>query len=91
MNSRSSIKTVNHRGLDLHFHMPLEFDAVEPALRAAVRKRIVRGHVQVQVSFKRNAEPVRRSRPSSTSRCCAPGSIPSAMWPRDSGSIRSPT
>ena len=22
-----SIKTVNHRGLDLHFHMPLEFDA----------------------------------------------------------------
>src|SRR6266853_3667738 len=27
-----SIKTVNHRGLDMHFHMPLEFDAIEPAL-----------------------------------------------------------
>jgi uncharacterized protein (TIGR00255 family) len=50
-----SIKTVNHRGLDMHFHMPLEFDAVEPALRAAVRKRVGRGHVQVQVSFKRSA------------------------------------
>ena len=50
-----TIKTVNHRGLDLHFHMPMEFDSVEPALRAAIRKRIVRGHAQVQVSFKRNA------------------------------------
>jgi len=51
-----SIKTVNHRGLDLHFHMPMEFDAVEPAIRAAVRKRVSRGHVQVQVFFKRTAE-----------------------------------
>jgi len=51
-----SIKTVNHRGLDLHFHMPMEFDAVEPALRSAIRKRVSRGHVQVQVFFKRTAE-----------------------------------
>jgi uncharacterized protein (TIGR00255 family) len=50
-----SIKTVNHRGLDLHFHMPGEFDAVEPALRAALRRRITRGHVQVQVFYKREA------------------------------------
>ena len=49
-----SIKTVNHRGLDLHFHMPMEFDGVEPAMRSALRKRISRGHVQVQVFFKRN-------------------------------------
>jgi uncharacterized protein (TIGR00255 family) len=52
-----SIKTVNHRGLDMHFHMPGEFDGVEPALRAAVRKRVARGHVQVQVFFKRTAGP----------------------------------
>jgi uncharacterized protein (TIGR00255 family) len=51
-----TIKTVNHKGLDLHFHMPPDFDAVEPALRAAIRKRIVRGHVQIQVSFKRHAD-----------------------------------
>ena len=51
-----SVKTVNHRGLDLHFHMPMEFDAVEPALRAAIRRRVSRGHVQVQVFFRRNSE-----------------------------------
>ncbi len=51
-----TIKTVNHRGLDLHFHMPSDFDSVEPALRSAIRKRIVRGHAQVQVSFKRIAD-----------------------------------
>jgi uncharacterized protein (TIGR00255 family) len=50
-----SIKTVNHRGLDMHFHMPLELDGVEPALRAAIRKRVVRGHVQLQIFLKRNA------------------------------------
>jgi uncharacterized protein (TIGR00255 family) len=48
-----SIKTVNHRGLDMHLHMPMEFDAVEPALRKAVRQRVLRGHVQVQLHFKR--------------------------------------
>lgn len=51
-----TLKTVNHKGLDLHFHMPAEFDSVEPALRAAVRKRVIRGHAQVLVSMKRNAE-----------------------------------
>ncbi|HKD06307.1 MAG TPA: YicC/YloC family endoribonuclease [Bryobacteraceae bacterium] len=51
-----SIKSVNHRGLDLHFHMPAEFDAVEPSIRAAIRKRVSRGHVQVQVFFKRTAD-----------------------------------
>jgi len=51
-----SIKSVNHRGLDLHFHMPMEFDAIEPALRGAIRKRVSRGHVQVQLFFKRNSE-----------------------------------
>lgn len=49
-----SIKTVNHRGLDMHFHMPMELDAVEPALRTLLRKRVTRGHVQVQVHYKKN-------------------------------------
>jgi len=56
-----SIKTVNHRGLDMHFHMPPEFDGVEPALRAAVRKRVARGHIQVQVLFNRAAGPAAAS------------------------------
>ena len=50
-----TIKTVNHRGLDMHFHMPMELDAAEPALRALLRQRVARGHVQVQVHLKRNA------------------------------------
>src|SRR3569623_2348130 len=50
-----TIKTVNHRGLDRHFLMPMDFDAIEPALRAAIRKRVVRGHAQIMVSFKRAA------------------------------------
>jgi uncharacterized protein (TIGR00255 family) len=41
----------------MHFHMPLEFDGVEPALRKAVRTRVMRGHVQLQVFFKRAAGP----------------------------------
>jgi len=48
-----SIKSVNHKGLDLHLHMPVELDSAEPALRAALRKRLTRGHIQVMVHFKR--------------------------------------
>jgi len=52
-----SIKSVNHKGLDIHFHMPMDFDVVEPALRSAIRKRVSRGHIQVQVNFKRAVGP----------------------------------
>lgn len=51
-----SIKSVNHRGLDMHFHMPPEFDSIEPALRSALRRRVSRGHVQVQLFLKRNGD-----------------------------------
>ena len=51
-----SIKAVNHRGLDLHFHLPGDFDPVEPALRSLIRSRVTRGHVQVQGSLKRQAD-----------------------------------
>lgn len=51
-----SIKSVNHRALDLHFRMPGELDPFEPALRAAVKRHIVRGHIQVQVTFFRSSE-----------------------------------
>ncbi len=46
-----SLKSVNHRGLDLHFHMPPEFDAVEHEVRGVVKGAVARGHVQVHVSF----------------------------------------
>lgn len=46
-----SVKGVNHRGLDLHFHLPGELDPLESDLRAIVKEGIARGHVQVQVSI----------------------------------------
>jgi len=49
-----SLKTVNHRGLDLHFHIPLSLDAFEPAIRSLLKSRISRGHVQTQISFSSN-------------------------------------
>jgi uncharacterized protein (TIGR00255 family) len=44
-----SVKSVNHRGLDVHFRMASELDAFENAMRNAVKRRIARGHIQIQV------------------------------------------
>jgi uncharacterized protein (TIGR00255 family) len=46
-----SLKSVNHRGLDLHFHLPPTLDAFEPAIRTLLKSRVSRGHVQIQISF----------------------------------------
>jgi len=45
----ASVKSVNHRGLDLHFQMPPELEVFENAIRAAVKQRVARGHLQVRV------------------------------------------
>ena len=45
-----SLKSVNHRGLDLHFHCPAEVDPFENAIRTAIKKAVLRGHVDVRVS-----------------------------------------
>ena len=46
-----SLKSVNHRGLDLHTHLPEEMDSLESAVRAVLKPGVARGHVQVQVAF----------------------------------------
>lgn len=46
-----TIKSVNHRTLDVHLHVPSDLEALEPALRQAVRARVSRGHVDLRVSF----------------------------------------
>jgi uncharacterized protein (TIGR00255 family) len=46
-----SLKSVNHRGLDLHFHLPPELDSLENEVRGVLKAGVVRGHVQLQVSF----------------------------------------
>jgi uncharacterized protein (TIGR00255 family) len=50
-----SLKSVNHRGLDLHFHMPPELDALENDIRGAVKSGVARGHLQIHLSFNRTA------------------------------------
>jgi uncharacterized protein (TIGR00255 family) len=52
-----SLKSVNHRGLDLQFHLPPELDAMESEIRAALKSRLARGHVQVNVSIARTGGP----------------------------------
>jgi uncharacterized protein (TIGR00255 family) len=49
-----SLKSVNHRGLDLHFHLPNELDALEHEVRAVIKSGVARGHVQVHVGLTRN-------------------------------------
>jgi uncharacterized protein (TIGR00255 family) len=48
-----SLKSVNHRGLDLHFHMPAEFDELENDVRAVIKSAVARGHVQFHVTLTR--------------------------------------
>jgi uncharacterized protein (TIGR00255 family) len=48
-----SIKSVNHRGLDMHFHMPPELDPIETDLRALIKGQVARGHLQIHVSLTR--------------------------------------
>ena len=43
-----SLKSVNHRGLDLHFHLPPEFDPFEGAIRAAIKRAVLRGHIDIR-------------------------------------------
>src|SRR5690348_1286017 len=44
-----SLKSVNHRGLDIHFHLPSELDGMEGDLRNLLKSGVARGHLQVHV------------------------------------------
>jgi uncharacterized protein (TIGR00255 family) len=46
-----SVKSVNHRGLDLQVRGPEALDPIEASLRALVKTRMSRGHVEVRVSL----------------------------------------
>jgi uncharacterized protein (TIGR00255 family) len=48
-----SIKSVNHRSLDLSVGLPGALDPFETAFRAALKRRLHRGHVEVRVSLER--------------------------------------
>jgi uncharacterized protein (TIGR00255 family) len=48
-----SLKSVNHRFLDLHLRMPGDTDALELKLRKLLKERVQRGHVELTLSVDR--------------------------------------
>lgn len=48
---RVSIRSVNHRFLDLHVRVPEGFEPVEPGMRQLVRERVRRGHLDVTLHY----------------------------------------
>ena len=48
-----SLKSVNHRFLDLQFRLPSESEGLEMKLRRLLKEKIARGHVDVTVSLDR--------------------------------------
>jgi uncharacterized protein (TIGR00255 family) len=51
-----SLKSVNHRFLDLQLRMPNGLDALEVELRKALKDALVRGHVDVTLNVDRTAQ-----------------------------------
>ena len=52
---RVSVKSVNHRFLDVRFRLPEGFDVYEHRMRQIVRERIHRGHIDVNVNVQPGA------------------------------------
>jgi uncharacterized protein (TIGR00255 family) len=48
-----SLKSVNHRFLDLHLRIPNELDAVEMRVRRVLKERLHRGHIEVTLILER--------------------------------------
>ena len=51
-----SLKSVNHRFLDIQLRLPSGLDALEMELRRALKESLVRGHVEVALSVERSAQ-----------------------------------
>jgi uncharacterized protein (TIGR00255 family) len=48
-----SLKSVNHRFLDLHFRVPPDNDALEMKLRRVLKEKMARGHVEFTLAVER--------------------------------------
>jgi uncharacterized protein (TIGR00255 family) len=51
-----SLKSVNHRFLDLQFRLPNGMDALEMELRRILKDNLIRGHVEFTLSVDRSAQ-----------------------------------
>ncbi|HKS75290.1 MAG TPA: YicC/YloC family endoribonuclease [Terriglobales bacterium] len=50
-----SLKSVNHRFLDIHFRMPADSDALEMKLRRLLKEKLARGHVELTLNLERGS------------------------------------
>jgi uncharacterized protein (TIGR00255 family) len=50
-----SLKSVNHRFLDLHFRLPSDTDSLEMKLRRLLKEKLARGHVELSLNLERAA------------------------------------
>lgn len=50
-----ALRSVNHRALDLHFYLPASLDQFEAALRAVLKSKLTRGHVDLRVTLEKPA------------------------------------
>ncbi|MGH9773717.1 MAG: YicC/YloC family endoribonuclease [Candidatus Acidiferrales bacterium] len=48
---RLSLRSVNHRFLDLHLRLPEGFEVFEPLIRQKIRDRVRRGHLEIKLNF----------------------------------------
>ena len=51
-----SLKSVNHRFLDVQLRLPSNLDALEMELRRALKEHLVRGHVELTLSIERSTQ-----------------------------------
>ncbi|HLH05274.1 MAG TPA: YicC/YloC family endoribonuclease [Bryobacteraceae bacterium] len=54
-----TLRSVNHRSLDIHFHAGADFAAFENEIRAVLKQHVARGHLEVRLSLERRAESAR--------------------------------
>jgi uncharacterized protein (TIGR00255 family) len=48
-----SLRSVNHRGLDLHFHQAHEFAPFENGMRGLLKEHVSRGHIEIRAGLAR--------------------------------------
>jgi uncharacterized protein (TIGR00255 family) len=51
-----TLKSVNHRFLDLHLRLPSGLDALEMELRRVLKEQLLRGHVELTLQVERTAQ-----------------------------------
>jgi uncharacterized protein (TIGR00255 family) len=52
-----SLKSVNHRFLDLHMRMPAGAESLEMRLRRLLKEKVLRGHLEVTMTVERGQRP----------------------------------